>query len=189
MLDEDLLIDKAKSGDRNALNDLIAAYWQPVYRFVSYKTGNPEDAQEITQETFVRTFRALPNYQKTGTSFKTYLDRIALNLVIDFWRKKGRCPAVVDLAEYEEPIAETEQPDTQAVNRETSESIALVIKELPEEQRRTVELRIIAGLPVRETAIALGKSEAAIKMLQQRALKNLRTLLLAKGIVENCAGR
>jgi len=189
MLDEDILIDKAKAGDRDALNELISLCWQPVYRFVSYKTGSPEDAQEITQETFIRAFRSLPRYQKTGAMFKTYLDRIALNLITDFWRKKGRTPAVVELAEYQQPIAVDDQPEAQAVSREMSEAIASVLKELPNEQRQTVEFRIIAGLPVRETAIAMGKSEAAIKMLQQRALKNLRVLLLDRGIIENYTGR
>lgn len=189
MRDEDLLINQAQTGDRNALNELISFFWHSVYRFISYRTGNPEDAKEITQETFIKVFLALPNYQKTDATFKTYLNRIALNSITDFWRKKGRIPMVVELAEYHQPLAEAEQPEAQVLNREMSEAIAELLKELPADQRRTVELRIMAGLPVKDTAIAMGKSDAAIKMLQQRAMKNLRILLQARGIVENHTGR
>lgn len=183
---DDILISKAQAGDREAMGELVAAYWHPVFRLVSYKTDCPEDAQEITQETFFRAFRALPNYQKTNATFKTYLGRIALNLVNDSWRKKGRSPAIVELAAYNEPAREDEQPDIQAINQERRKAIANVLKELPPDQRQAIELRILAGLPIRETSIAMGKSEAAIKMLQSRALKNLRNLMLERGIVENC---
>jgi len=189
MLDEDKLIDKAQSGDRDALNELIRRYWQPVFRFASYKTGSPEDAQEITQETFIRVFRSLGNYHRTGAKFQTYLDQIALNLITDLWRKKKRSPSTVNLAEYQQAININDQPDYQAISRERRETIAMLLMELPDDQRQTVEYRLIAGLPVRETAIALGKSEAAIKMLQQRSLKKLRALLLEQGVLENYAER
>ena len=185
MPEEDILIGKAQAGDRDALSMLVSAYWHPVYRFVSYKTGSSEDAQELTQETFFRAFRSLPNFRKTDATFKTYLSHIALNLIRDFWRKKDRGPTLVDIADYQESGPQDDLPDIQAINLERREAIARVMQQLPGDQRQTVELRIIAGLPVRETAQAMGKSEAAIKMLQQRALKSLRVLLLNSGIIEN----
>lgn len=188
MLDERSLIDQARTGDRGALNDLVVAFWHPVYRYIAYKIGSPEDAKELTQETLIRAVQSMPNYHETGIAFKTYLKRIALNLITDFWRKKGRSPVLTDLDEKHQ-AAEDDQPDAQAVSHELRDAIAGVLSELPDDQRHTVELRIIAGLPVRESAIIMGKTEAAIKMLQQRALKNLRTLLLSRGIIENYDGR
>ena len=184
MQSEDLLITRAQSGDRDALNAIIAEYWPPIFRFVSYKTGSPEDAQELTQETFFRAFRSLSDYRQTTATFKTYLSRIALNLVRDHWRNRGRNPVLVDIADCQEAAAANDQPDVQTIRAERSRSIAAVLQELPDEQRRAVELRIITGLPVSETALAMGKSEAAVKMLQQRALKSLRQLLVKRGIVE-----
>ncbi|HWR38177.1 MAG TPA: RNA polymerase sigma factor [Patescibacteria group bacterium] len=182
MQNEEALIERAQHGGRDALNELVTLHWQPLYRFVAYKIGSPEDAQEITQESFFRAFRSLPTYRQTGALFKTYLQHIALNLIRDFWRKQGRSPSLVELDE-EQPLADDpNQPDLAAIRSEQRETIRQVLRQLPEEQRQTVELRIIAGLPVRETAIALGKSEAAVKMLQQRALKNLRDLLARQGI-------
>lgn len=184
LLNEDLLIIKARTGDREALNNLVSVYWHPVYHFISYKIGSPEDAQELTQETFFRAFRSLPSFRKTDATFKTYLNHIALNLIRDFWRKKGRSPTFVDIADHQESGSADDQPDVQAINLEKREAIAMVLQELPENQRQVIELRIIAGLPVREAALAMNKSEASIKMLQLRALKSLRVLFLNRGIIE-----
>lgn len=175
MQQDDILLGKARSGDREALNELVSIYWHPVYRFVSYKTGNQEDAQELTQETFFRAFRALPTFRQTDATFKTYLNHIALNLIKDFWRKKERSPVIVDIADVRETETGDEQPDEQAIRQERREALARLLQELPEDQRQAVQLRIIAGLPIRDAALAMGKSEAAIKMLQQRALKSLRS--------------
>lgn len=184
MLQDDILLGRAQAGDREALNELVSIYWHPVYRFVSYKTGNPEDAQELTQETFYRAFRALPTFRQTGATFKTYLNHIALNLVRDFWRKKGRGPQVVDIANVPDAETADDLPEVQAIKQERRQALTRVLQELPDDQRQAVELRIIAGLPVRDAALAMGKSEAAIKMLQQRALKALRVLLADHGITE-----
>lgn len=182
MSEDDILIKKAQAGDREALNELMSFYWQPIYHFVAYKIGNLDEAQEITQETFLRAFRSLQHYKQTGAAFKTYLSRIAINLINDVWRKKGRSPAVTDLSEYQELSATDDQPDIQVISQEQSKAIADVLKELPDDQRQAVELRIIAELSVKQTAAAMEKSEGAVKMLQQRALKNLRRLLLQRGI-------
>jgi len=189
MLDETVLLDSAKKGDQDALNALVSRHWHPLYRLAYAKTGSPEDAQELTQETFFRAFRALPTYRQTGAAFKTYLSHIANNLIVDFWRKKGRAPAISDLSEQQEPRSNEEPPDVQAINQEQRAAISRVLRELPPDQRQAVELRIMAGISVKETAVAMGKSEAAVKMLQQRALKNLRSLLLERGVVESNVAR
>ena len=179
------LIEKAKTGDRTALGELVAACWHPVYRLISRKTGNPEDAQEITQETFFRAFRSLSDYRQTEARFTTFLSRIALNLVTDFWRKKGRSPSISDIDDHPALAASGPDPGEQVVLQETRQSLTEALKELPAEQRQAIELRIIAGLPVKEAAIAMDKTEAAVKMLQQRALKNLRQKLLDRGAIED----
>ena len=181
---ESELIDRAKAGDRDALNELVSSCWTPIYRFVSLKTGNPEDAQEITQDTFFRAFRALATFQKTEAHFTTFLGRIALNLITDFWRKKGRSPLTTELTPRQELPGSSETPEEHLLKGELRAGLAAVISELPEEQRQVIEWRILAGLPVKDVALALGKSEAAVKMLQQRALKTLREKLLDRGVIE-----
>ena len=102
--DEQILIRKAKDGDREALNALVSYYWQPIYRLIYSKLGNEDDAKELTQDTFMRALRSLPRYQILDVSFKSYLGKIAINLVTDFWRKKGRTPQFSNIVEYQEKI-------------------------------------------------------------------------------------
>ena len=185
MPDEAQLIEKAQAGDQEALSALVSKCWQPLFRFISYKTGSPEDAQEITQETFFRAFRSLSSFQKSDTKFATYLGRIASNLITDLWRKKGRSPQVSDISDHQNHLMDGSDPSEEAISHEQRELIASALKELSAEQRQVIELRIIAGLPLKETATAMDKTEAAIKMLQQRALKNLRNLLLVRGVMES----
>ena len=184
MSEDNILIARARQGDEASINTLITRYWQPVYRLACLKTGNIDDAQELTQETFFKALRALPGYKDTGASFKTYLGRIAINLITDYWRKKGRTPQIVDIATYQEPLVDRDElPEEQTLSKEMRERIGTLLGLLPPEQRQTVELRILAGLSVQETSRLIGKSEAAVKMLQQRGLKNLRRLFAEHGIV------
>lgn len=182
--DEQLLIKKAQEGNREALDALVTGYWQPIYRLIYSKVRNEEDARELTQDTFMNAFRALPRYKIMDVSFKSYLGRIAINLVTDFWRKKGRRLQSVTISDYQESIVDTgENPEEHTLRVEGQEQIGKLVEELPEQQRQTIKLRVILGLSLRDTALKMNKSESAIKMLQQRALKRLREMCLSSGIV------
>lgn len=180
---ENLIIAQAQDGDRAALNTLVTSHWPSIYRLALAKTGKPEEAQEIAQDTFLRALAALPRYKETNATFKTYLSRIALNLITDYYRKRGRTPQVVDITEYSEPLTDTGvRPEEAAVNTERREEVARMLALLPAEQQQVIELRIIQGLAVADTARIMGKSGAAVKMLQQRALKKLKDLFAENGI-------
>ena len=180
---ENLIIAQAQDGDRTALNTLVTSHWPSIYRLALAKTGNPEEAQEIAQDTFLRALAALPRYKETNATFKTYLSRIAINLITDYYRKRGRTPQVVDITEYSEPLTDTGvRPEDAAVNAERREEVARMLGLLPAEQQQVIELRIIQGLAVADTARIMGKSGAAVKMLQQRALKKLKDLFAENGI-------
>lgn len=182
--DEQILIRKAKDGDREALNALVSYYWQPIYRLIYSKLGNEDDAKELTQDTFMRAFRSLPRYQILDVSFKSYLGKIAINLVTDFWRKKGRTPQFSNIVEYQEKILDKrENPEEYTLRMEGQGEIANLVESLPEEQRQAVQLRVILGLSIRDAAMQMNKTESAIKMLQQRALKNLRKMCVDVGIL------
>ena len=184
MTDENILITKAKDGDREALNTLVSCYWQPIFRLIYSKLGNEDDAKELTQDTFMKAFRSLPRYKILDVSFKTYLGRIAINLVTDFWRKKGRTPQIANIAEYQDSIFDLrENPEEYTLRLEGQEEIGNLVESLPEEQRQAVKLRVVLGLSIRDAAMQMNKTESAIKMLQQRALKNLRKMCLNAGIL------
>lgn len=177
--EEKFIIAKAREGDSAALNALVISHWPYIYRLALIKTGNPDDAQEIAQDTFQRAFTALPRYKETNAAFKTYLSRIALNLITDYYRRRGRAPQMVDIDEYSAAIIDTGlQPDEAVVNAERRQEVIKLLALLPDEQRRVIELRIIRGLAVADTARLMEKSSAAVKMLQQRALKKLKELFV-----------
>jgi len=185
MTHESILITKAKDGDREALNTLISRYWQPIYRIIYSKLGNEDDAKEMTQDTFMNAFRSLPRYKVLDVSFKSYLGRIAINLVTDFWRKKGHAPRIVNITDYQASIIDIrENPEEYTLRLEGEEQIVDLVESLPSEQCQAVKLRVILGLSVRDTALQMNKTEPAIKMLQQRALKNLRKMCLDIGILK-----
>jgi RNA polymerase sigma-70 factor (ECF subfamily) len=176
-LSERQLIAAAQAGDAKALNQLLEHNWRPIYQFISFKVGNQHDAQDIAQETFVRAFRALPRYQERNATFRTYLGRIALNLIADHWRRLGRSPQTVDVADYRGLLEDTAmKPEDQVIKNEREREITEALAQLPHEQRQVVEMRLLSGYSVQETAGKMSKTEAAVKMLQQRALMNLRKI-------------
>lgn len=179
---EQELIAKAKNGDRDALNQIVAESWHPLYRFIAYKTGRPDDAQDLVQETFFRAFRSLSSYQTGEAKFGSWLGRIAANLITDRWRKQGRTPPLQSLDDAGTSLSGDDDPAEQVVQLETKERLATLLMQLPADQRRVIELRILGGLPLKESAVAMNKTEAAVKMLQQRALKALRDKLPEKGV-------
>lgn len=182
--DENILITKAKDGDREALNTLISCYWRPIYRFIYSKLGNEDDAKELTQDTFMKAFRSLPRYKVMDIPFKSYLVRIALNSVTDFWRRNGRAPQLVNINEYQGSIIDVrENPEEHTLRLEGQEQIANLVERLPEEQCQVIKLRVVLGISIRDAAIQMNKTEPAIKMLQQRALQNLRKMCLSIGIL------
>lgn len=186
---ENFIIAQARDGDRAALNTLVSSHWPAIYRLALAKTSNPEDAQEIAQDTFLRALAALPRYKETNATFKTYLSRITLNLIIDYYRRRGRAPQVVDIADYNEPIIDPDsRPEEAVLNTERREEVLCLLARLPDEQRQVIELRIVQGLAVADTARIMGKSVAAVKMLQQRALKKLKDLFTEQGITGGEAG-
>ncbi len=187
--EEKLIIARAREGDSAALNALVVSHWPYIYRLALSKTSNPDDAQEIAQDTFLRAFTALPRYKETNAAFKTYLSRIALNLITDYYRRRGHAPPVVDIAEHSAGIIDTGlQPDEAVIHAERRQVVLKLLALLPDEQRKVIEFRIIQGLAVADTARLMEKSGAAVKMLQQRALKKLKELFIENGMEGGKAG-
>lgn len=182
MTHEQQLVAKAQRGDRDSLHALISAYWQSVYRLVLSKRGNIEDSQELTQEAFFQALRTFGNHQIKETPFATYLGRIALNLVTDYWKQKGHLPPVISIAEYNEPLVR-EEAHRQVTAWEVKQQaeVLRLIRLLPHQQRQAIELMIIAGLPVKEGIAMVGKSDSPMNILRQQALQTMSRLLEERG--------
>jgi len=173
MLERDIL-KKAQEGDLKAIEEICSLTWEPLYRFIYYRVQNRQEAEDITQEAYVR---ALSQIKKGGVrieAYINYLKKISLNILSDKWRKKNRRGTGVNL-EAVNPV-ETSVPDSaEAVEQRLLLEKAL--SRLNEEQRMVIELRIIKGYSVAETARIMNKKEGTVRVLQYRALHTLASIL------------
>lgn len=173
------LLEHARLGDRQALNQLVELHWQPLYRYIYYKVRNKEVTEELTQETFIKVITYLPKFEERGIPFRSFIIRVAANIITDYWRKHARGKEVLPLTDIVS-LSSNDSLDELAVLEERKSIIDAAIRQLPDEQRYVVILRLIEGRPIKEVAIMMQKTEGALKMLQQRALQNIRKYLAAQ---------
>ena len=178
----DEAVGRAQKGDAAAFAVLYEDYYDRIFRYVSFKTGNSLEAEDITAEVFVKMLESIDSFRWQGYQFSSWLFRIAHNLVVDHFRKRGRRHIV---ALDDAPAAATEyNPD---LDRKLDVDMSMVpvqeaMKDLTDLQREVISLRFAAGLSVAETARAVGKKDNAVKALQHAGIKKLRGILSARGL-------
>ena len=176
----DEAVGRAQKGDAAAFAVLYEDYYDRIFRYVSFKTGNSLEAEDITAEVFVKMLESIDSFKWQGYQFSSWLFRIAHNLVVDHFRKRGRRHIV---ALDDAPAAATEyNPD---LDRKLDVDMSMVpvqeaMKDLTDLQREVISLRFAAGLSVAETARAVGKKDNAVKALQHAGIKKLRGILSAE---------
>lgn len=144
-------------------------YWQQIYIYVYYKVRNRQEAEDLTQDTFIRLIRSGKTYE--GTHLEATLKRTAYRLIIDRWRRakaEGAKLPILDAV-----LGDDGRGDPQLVVAE-SEEVLEALDALNTEQRKVVELRVLLGYSVKETAELMGKTESAIKTLLFRAIRNIQ---------------
>ena len=166
-------VEKSQKGDTEAFGHIYDALVKPIYRYIYYRV-EPEIAEDLTEETFLKVWQNLRKYKKGTTPFSSWAFKIAHNLVCDYYRKH-------------QPTEEVDEntPDPQdSLNPIRSTNLKLnhiklrkAINSLPENYQQVVILKYINELNNPEIAKAIGKSEGAVRTLQFRALQQLRTLL------------
>lgn len=172
---ERALVDAAKAGDEAALAELYSLYFPRVYRYILARMGNPYDAEDLTEEVFLRVLDAIERFQWREAPFSAWLFRIAHNAVISQRRKDGARGRSSPLSEAL-PV-DSQGPEEMVENRLALNEIMKAAETLPEAQRRVISLRFAAGLTVAETARAMGKGEGNVKVIQHKAIAKLRGML------------
>lgn len=173
--DERAVVEAAKKGDQEALSTLYEFYFPRVYRYVSSRVSSSEDAEDVTEEVFLKILTNLKKFSWRGLPFGAWVFRIARNETISHARRqKSRAPSV--------PLIDTIPDDSQDHVTAVEVGMALeAVKEaaarLPEAQRDVIALRFGAGLSVAETAASLKKSENNVKVLQHKAIAKLKTMV------------
>lgn len=174
--EEQQLIEEAKSGNASAFGVLYDQYMPQIYRFVLLRIGGGrEEAEDLTREVFVNAWQNMPTYSERGFPLSSWLYQIARNRIIDHFRtKKSSVP--LDECIATEELEEELGPDVDATL--ALERVQEAIAKLGEEQQTVLIMRFVEDRPTAEVAKVLGKTEGAIRLVQHRALRELRNMLI-----------
>lgn len=185
-IDEKQCIEKAARGDADAFEALLTQYQGQVFRLCFRMTGNSEDAADLTQEAFVKVWRALGSFQ-FDSAFSTWLYRLATNCCLDFLRSQKRRPTQPLTVETDGEEGTIEVPDDSptpeeaAISKEEHEALERAMQSLEPEQRQILTLRIVNDLSYEEIARVVGIREGTVKSRLSRARENLRKKLQGIG--------
>ncbi len=178
MKEEESLIQKAGKGDGNAFGTLYDAYMPRIYRFVFLKTGRKQDAEDITHQVFLSAWQNIGKYESKGFPFSSWLYRIASNAVIDHYRTKREHRNIETVPE--EIIAETPDLEGRIDTAFELELVKTALSQLEEDQQNILLMKFVDELSNKEIAEALGKNEGTVRVIQHRALKQLKKHVDAK---------
>jgi RNA polymerase sigma-70 factor, ECF subfamily len=180
-----MLVDRFRQGDQSAFEQMVSRYWGRIYAMVHQLLRNPEDAEEVTQDTFIRAHRGLVNF-RGESAFSTWLYQIATNLARNrywYWWRRRRDKTV----SFDQPIsgdnettladvipAELETPEDATVTQEFVNRIAECMGKLSPKHREILVLRNVKNLSYEEIAEILHISVGTVKSRIARARESLR---------------
>ncbi|MFC2044805.1 sigma-70 family RNA polymerase sigma factor [Chloroflexota bacterium] len=182
-ISEEDLVRRAQQNDQRAFAELYEAYFDKIYRYIVLKIGDRTDAEDMTQQVFLKALKSISSFKWKGTPFSAWLYRIAHNQVVDHLRKKTT--RQTDLLNEELPLASDSPFDNPQKLTEHSlnmEQLMASTRKLTEAQREVISLRFTSDLPTAQVAKIMGKSEGAIKALQHAAITALRKTLVMEAI-------
>jgi len=175
------LVERCLSGNDTAWEELVKQHTRRVYGLCYRFTGKDSEAQDLTQEVFLRVFRSLKNFRAGEGSFTVWLGRLARNLLIDDYRKTKLDRATESIEErlpvIENTTAVAARADGMLAGREASEMLQSALQRLSPELRETVILRDLEELEYREIAEVLQIPEGTVKSRLNRGRADLARIL------------
>lgn len=185
---DDLLIDRIKAGDMSAYNEMVTRYYDRIFARVSQLLKNKQDAEEVTQDAFIRAHRGLENF-RGDASFSTWLYQIATNLAHNrywYWFRRKRDQSI----SIDQPLTddgsmtlenvmacEGESPADAAVTQEFVDRVSECMQGLNEKHKEVLILRNVKNLSYDEIACQLDISVGTVKSRIARARESLRDLM------------
>lgn len=180
------LLQKAKAGDDEAFTLLVKAYQNKVYSLAYYVTKNHHDAEDVSQEAFIKMWRALPTYR--GDAPDAWIMKIAKNTCLDFIKQKKRVEPLeyeIDGESVERPIPDTDvqsNPSEAVVLQQRRQEVQNALLRLGEEHREILTLRYMNGLSYEQLQEVLGVGMGTVKSRLARAKKSLQNILKSGNI-------
>lgn len=185
---DNLLIDRVRRGDAAAYEDMVARYWDRIFARVLQLLKNKQDAEEVTQDAFIRAHRGLDNF-RGDASFSTWLYQIATNLAHNrywYWFRRKRDQSI----SLEQPLTEDgdltlesimpcdgENPADAALTQEFVDRVSECMRGLNEKHREVLLLRNVRNFSYEEISDQLGISVGTVKSRIARARESLRELM------------
>ncbi|HVF05221.1 MAG TPA: sigma-70 family RNA polymerase sigma factor [Frankiaceae bacterium] len=173
------LVERAQAGNADAFGQLYDRYVDTIFRYVYYRVGSQPLAEDLVSETFLRALRRITSFTWQGRDFGAWLVTIARNLITDYY-KSSRYKLEAPTGEMLDADRTVDGPENLVLDSLTNVTLLRAVKMLGAEQQECVVLRFLQGFSVTETALAMGKTDGAIKALQYRAVQSLKKLLPAE---------
>jgi RNA polymerase sigma-70 factor (ECF subfamily) len=172
--DEAILVQGAISHDPEAFGRLYDMHVDRVYRHIYYRIGNEQDAEDLTQQVFLKAWQAIDRYKKTASPFIAWLMTISHNLVVDSYRtKKGKAYLEAEVLANDSASS----PEQAAETILEQQRLRRAILQLGNDEQQVIILRFIEGFEFTEIASVLKKKEGNIRVILHRALVKLRNIL------------
>jgi RNA polymerase sigma-70 factor (ECF subfamily) len=175
---EEMLISRARQGDRAALGELVNCYQGKVYNLALKLLAVPADAADITQETLIKVCHSLDSF-RSQASLSTWIYRVAVNLCLDQLRRRSRERKLLTYAtQIHDPPSVEAGPEERAIERETLREVRAAINALPVDFRLVLVLHHYQNLSYREIAAVAGIPEKTVATRLHRAKLLLKEKLL-----------
>jgi RNA polymerase sigma-70 factor (ECF subfamily) len=180
------LVERCLKGDEVAWESLVRLHTRRVYAICYRFTGRTEEAQDLTQEVFLRVFRNLGSFERASGCFRVWMTSLTRNLLIDHYRKT-RKEKLVDSIEDRLPVLEEVEaiearPEGRVAGREASELLQAALAKLSPELREAVILRDLEEMEYREIAESLGVPDGTVKSRISRGRAELARILRKLGV-------
>jgi RNA polymerase sigma-70 factor (ECF subfamily) len=173
------LVERAQKGDREALEELYLMHFDRIYSYLQMTVGNRHDAEDLTNQTFVKMLESIERFQWRKVPISAWLFRIAHNLAMDHFRAHRRWHPEEEPPEPEDSAElSAEEEALHSIGRQ---SMLAMIEGLSEDQQQVLTLKFVFNFPNGDVATILGKTEGAVKSLQHRALASLQRELAKTG--------
>jgi RNA polymerase sigma-70 factor (ECF subfamily) len=174
--DDSELLKKAQHGDTNAFGELYQRHAAAVFRYLFAHLDNRLDAEDLTNEVFLRAWQSLPRYHERGNPLLAFLFRIAHNALVDQYRRSSAAGGSHDELGNHLPDGNPGPAELLSAGFERQELLHLLGR-LRADYRTVLTLRFVSDLSPEETAQVMQRSPGAVRVLQHRALERLRRLV------------
>lgn len=174
------IVQQAQNGEAAAFGQLYEIYSDRVFRYVAYRVDSDADAEDITEDVFIRMLEAIGSFKWRDVPFSAWLMRIAHNRVIDHYRR-GRLRTATPLDDAPPIPSRDRDPQEKVDTFSDLQELRVAMAGLTDLQRQVISLRFGSDLSIAETAHAMNRNEGAVKALQHSAIRALRRLMLPRG--------